>query len=219
GARMLSTRASSQVKRCRWVSHAEDPQLRRRIGSTRCPADLPILRAARWMILGLEPAAALAKSSVDRVSIMDDVHIIGVKLATEADARRDELDRMRRIPADLFKRAGDAGLFRQLICKELGGLGRSPAEWFCTGVEMARWEPSLAWVVTQGAGDMATYVAAGDPAFTSALLADQRAYIASSDNTVGALAPEDDGFRFGGRWGFCSGCHGATWVGGRGLFP
>ena len=150
---------------------------------------------------------------------MDDVHIIGVKLATEANARRDELDRMRRIPADLFKRAGDAGLFRQLICKDLGGLGRSPAEWFCTGVEMARWEPSLAWVVTQGAGDMATYVAAGDPAFTSALLADQRAYIASSDNTVGALAPEDDGFRFGGRWGFCSGCHGATWVGGRGQFP
>jgi len=153
------------------------------------------------------------------VPIVNDAHIMGTRLAKEADARRDELDHMRRIPADLFKRAGDADLFRQLVCKDRGGLGRSPAEWFCTGVEMARWEPSFAWVVTQGAGDMATYIAAGDPAFTSALLQDQRAYIASSDNTVGSLVPENDGFRFAGRWGFCSGCHGATWVGGRGQLP
>jgi alkylation response protein AidB-like acyl-CoA dehydrogenase len=138
----------------------------------------------------------------------DSVHATGVTLAKEADARREELDRVRRVPSDLFERAGDAGPFRQLLRRDLGGLGRSPAEWFCTSVEMARWEPSFAWVVAQGAGDLTTYIAAGDPAFTSALLVDQRAYIASSDNTVGTLVPEGDGFRFAGRWGFCSGCHG-----------
>ena len=147
-----------------------------------------------------------------------DAHRAGVDLAKEADARRAELDRERRVPDDLFRRAGEAGLFRQLLCAELGGLGRSPAEWFCTSVEMARWEPSFAWVVAQGAGDVATYVAAGDPAFTAAFLEDQGAYVSSSDNTIGTLVPEDDGFRFAGRVGFCSGCQGATWVGGRGRF-
>src|SRR4051794_31617274 len=110
--------------------------------------------------------------------MVDSVHTAGVILAKEADARRGELERERQVPKDLFQRAGDAGLFRQLLCTELGGLGRSATEWFQTSVDMARWEPSFAWVVAQGAGDVATYVAAGDSAFTSAFLADQRAYLA-----------------------------------------
>ena len=147
------------------------------------------------------------------------VHGAGVSLAKEADARRAELERERQIPADLFRRAADAGLFRQLICTELGGLGRSAVEWFRTGVQMARWEPSFAWVVTQGAGDHATYTASGDPAFTSVFLADPNAYSSSSDNGTGTLVPEGDGYRLEGRWGFCSGCQGATWVGGRATLP
>jgi hypothetical protein len=66
------------------------------------------------------------------------------------------------VPPDLFRRAADAGLFRQLICAELGGPGRIAVEWFRTGVEMARWEPSFSWVAPQAA---AAHVA-GDPAFT-----------------------------------------------------
>ena len=72
--------------------------------------------------------------------MIKDVHSVGVILAKEADARRSELERERRVPADLFHQAGEASLFRQLICTELGGLGRSAVEWFRTGVEMARWE-------------------------------------------------------------------------------
>ncbi len=36
---------------------------------------------------------------------------------------------------------------------------------------------------------------------------------------AGTLVPEGDGYRFNGRWGFCSGCQGATWVGGRAALP
>jgi alkylation response protein AidB-like acyl-CoA dehydrogenase len=123
------------------------------------------------------------------------------------------------VPPDLFRRAADAGLFRQLICTELGGLGMSAVEWFRIGVEMARWEPSFFWVVTQGAGDHATYIASGGPAFTSVFLADPNAYSSSSDNGTGTLVPEDGGYRLEGRWGFCSGCQGATWVGGLATLP
>jgi alkylation response protein AidB-like acyl-CoA dehydrogenase len=155
-------------------------------------------------------------SDLGEKAMVHEVHMAAIALAQEADGRRDELLRTRCIPPDLFKRAGEANLFRQLLCTQLGGLGRSPAEWFNTGIEMGRWEPSFSWVVTQGAGDLATYVAAGDPEFAKAFLADQGAYTASSDNPVGALVPEGDGYRFEGRWGFCSGCQGATWLGGFG---
>jgi alkylation response protein AidB-like acyl-CoA dehydrogenase len=148
-----------------------------------------------------------------------DLHDKAVSLAEEADARREELVRTRRIPSDLFKRAAEGGLFRQLVARRLGGLGLSPAEWFETGLNMARWEPSFAWVVTQGAGDIAMYLSAGETAFADALLADEAAYTASSDNGAGTLVPEGDGYRVEGRWGFCSGCQGATWVGGFAHFP
>lgn len=148
-----------------------------------------------------------------------DVHTTAVALAKEADGRREELVRARRIPSDLFQRAAEGGLFRQLLARQLGGLGRSPAEWFETGVGMARWEASFAWVVTQGAGDVATYVAASEGEFADAFLADRNVYSASSDNGTGTLVPDGNGYRVEGRWGFCSGCQGATWVGGYARFP
>lgn len=151
--------------------------------------------------------------------MVTDVHAIAIALAKEADGRREELLRERRIPQDLFRRAGEAKLFRQMLSRELGGLGRSPAEWFETGVAMARWEPSFAWVVNQGSGDLVTFVAAGDAAFAKEFLADQGAYTASSDNGQGTLVPDGDDYRVEGRWGFCSGCQGATWVGGYSTSP
>jgi alkylation response protein AidB-like acyl-CoA dehydrogenase len=149
----------------------------------------------------------------------DDIHAAAVSLAKEADARRAELERTRQVPPDLFRRAAEAGLFRQLICAELGGPGRSAVEWFRTGVEMARWEPSFSWVVTQGVADVTIFTASGDPAFASDLLANPHACVASSDNGAGTLVPEDDGYLVEGRWGFVSGCQGATWVGGLATLP
>jgi hypothetical protein len=72
-----------------------------------------------------------------------DLHDTAVSLAKEADARREELTRARCIPSDIFKRAADGGLFRQMVARQLGGLGVSPVEWFENGMHMARWEPSL----------------------------------------------------------------------------
>lgn len=100
----------------------------------------------------------------------NDLSFTAISLAKEAGTRREELQRGRRIPSDLSERAGDAGLFRQLLSTELGGLGRGAADWFRLGVDMVRWEPSFSWIITQAAGDMATYVAAADPSFTTALL-------------------------------------------------
>ena len=53
------------------------------------------------------------------------------------------------IPSDLLERAGEAGLYRQMLPVDRGGYGLTPSEWFLNGIEMARYEPSFAWIVTQ----------------------------------------------------------------------
>lgn len=150
------------------------------------------------------------------MSTTGDLTAAATALAQEARDRRLELDAGRCIPADLMERAGEAGLYRQMLPVDEGGHGLTPAEWFLNGIEMARHEPSFAWIVTQTSSDLVTFVAAGSPAFAEAFLADPGANTACSDISQGTLIPDGDGFRFSGRWGFCSGCQGATWLGGEG---
>ena len=150
------------------------------------------------------------------MSTTEDLTAAAMALAQEARERRVELDAGRCIPADLADRAGEAGLYRQMLPVEEGGYGLTPAEWFLNCVEMARYEPSFAWIVAQAASDLVTFVTAGSSAFAEAFLADRGANTACSDISQGTLIPDGDGFRFSGRWGFCSGCQSATWLGGEG---
>lgn len=85
------------------------------------------------------------------------------ELGAAADARTAELDVACRLPADLYAAALHSGLFRPLVAPEFGGNGAAPLQWFRTGVELAWYEASLAWVVTQGAAELGWIAAGGDP--------------------------------------------------------
>lgn len=135
-------------------------------------------------------------------------------LGQDADRRWTELDEGRRIPADLYQAALAAGLFRTLVPAELGGTGGSPVDWFRIGLELAWHEPSLGWVVTQGAAELGWVAAGGDPAWAAELLADPLGSSASTIAGIGELALDGDTATVGGRWGFDTGCTGATWIGG-----
>jgi alkylation response protein AidB-like acyl-CoA dehydrogenase len=75
-------------------------------------------------------------------------------------------------------------------------------------------EPSFGWIVAIGA-DVASYLASGTAAFAEECLADPACFIASSDAGRGTIVADGDGhYLVEGRWGFCSGSDGATWVGG-----
>ena len=139
------------------------------------------------------------------------------ELGAAADDRTAELRQQRRIPADLYRTAVDAGLFRQLIAADLGGLARTPLDWFRTGVELARHEASLGWVVTQGAAELGWIGAGADESWAHDVLADPAAVSASSGAGIGKLVVDGERSRFGGRWRFNTGCHGATWIGGTGI--
>lgn len=140
------------------------------------------------------------------------------RLGSAAEQRWQDLDRDCRVPADLHTAALDSGLFRALVPVELGGLGASALDWFRCGVEMARHEASLAWVVTQGAVELGYIAVGGDPTWASQVLADPRAVSASSIGGMGRLRREAEGLLFDGRWSFNTGAHVATWIGGLATF-
>lgn len=138
-------------------------------------------------------------------------------LGQEADRRWAELDAASELPTDLVHAALDAGLFRTLVPTELGGAATTPVDWFRIGVELARHEASLAWVVTQGAAELGWIGAGADERWATEVLADPRASSASSIAGLGELDADGATVSFGGRWRFNTGCTGATWIGGLSL--
>lgn len=135
-------------------------------------------------------------------------------LGQDADRRWRELDEARRLPADLYQTALAAGLFRTLVPTALGGTGSSPVDWFRIGLELAWHEPSLGWVVSQGAAELGWLTVASDPVFAREVLADPLGSSATTIAGVGELAIGGETATFGGRWAFDTGCTGATWIGG-----
>lgn len=176
---------------------------------------------ARWPL----PSPATAPGPL-RAAAVD---VAALALGEEAAAAIDVLDAERCLPPDLMRRAARVGLFRQLVPSEMGGLGAAPMDWFRRGVELARREPSFAWVVTQGAAELAWIAVGGDPEWAAKVLADPLASSASTVAGIGALRldpvgtdPERGGAlgstgptgMLSGSWGFDTGCQSATWIGG-----
>jgi indole-3-acetate monooxygenase len=143
-----------------------------------------------------------------------DVEALVTNLGGQADARTAELDQGCDIPADLYRTAAAAGLFRQLVTADLGGLDRTPLEWFRTGVELAWHEASFGWVITQGAAELGVIGAGADDAWARELLADPLATSASSTAGAGKLSIDGSTSRFGGSWAFNTGSANASWIGG-----
>lgn len=149
-------------------------------------------------------------TTVTETSVRDQLEALGA----EGARRRSEFDDGCRVPPDLYQHALRLGLFRQLVPEETGGLGCDPLDWFRTGRHLAHQEPSLGWVVTQGAAALGWLAAAGDPAWTCEVFLDPALATATSIAGSGTLEPDGADFVLEGTWSFVSGCEGASWLGG-----
>ncbi len=143
----------------------------------------------------------------DPTTVLDDLGI-------RADENWREHDAHGRLSDDLFDSIHSSGLLRALVPAAMGGGGATPVEWFGTGLALARHDPSLGWVVTQGAAELGWIAAAGDPAWAAEVLRHPRAASASTTAGLGHLKVDGRTARVGGRWPFNTGCHHATWIGG-----
>lgn len=125
--------------------------------------------------------------------------------------RSSEIERGRRVPADLSDRLGEAGLYRMLAPAAVGGEEVHPVTFARALEALATGDSAAAWTVMTGSttGLLLGYV---EPEFAREVLEDApKAALAGVFAPSGRAVPEDGGYRLSGRWQWGSGCENARW--------
>jgi alkylation response protein AidB-like acyl-CoA dehydrogenase len=119
-----------------------------------------------------------------------------------------------RIPPPLVAALYDAGVFKALLPREVGGLEAEPVEWLAMVEEFARIDSSVGWLAFIQSGVGLTFL---DPGRFERFRerGGGRLILAMSLGRIGGTAVRaDGGYRVTGRWPFASGSPFATWLGG-----
>ena len=124
----------------------------------------------------------------------------------------DRVEAERRLPAPLADALHDAGLFRMLLPRSLGGAELDPPTFVQVMEEVARADASTAWVLGQTAGCsmVAAYL---EPAVAKAIFGPPRGVLAWGSGPQGSAVRVEGGYRLTGSWSYASGIREATWVG------
>ena len=136
-------------------------------------------------------------------------------LAPTIAAAADEIEHRRRLPDPLVAALHEAGLFRMLLPRGLGGAELDPATFVQVTEAIAGADASTAWVVCQTNGcsmtaaylrpDVAREIFGGEPA----------GVLAWGPPTSSRAVVEDGGYRLSGTFTFASGSRHASWLGGQ----
>ena len=150
-----------------------------------------------------------AASSIQREDLIGSA----VSLLPEIRGMADEIDDTRQLPNRLVDRLADAGFFRMLLDRELGGLETDPLTAAQVVETLSTVSPSVGWVVM---------IVASTNFWTARVLPDESiAEIFTPGvpvNVVGNLVPHgqavkvDGGWRVSGQWPLGSGCAQADWM-------
>ena len=115
----------------------------------------------------------------------------------------------RRLADDLAGQLKAAGLLRALIPGAFGGPGWSLPDFLEALEILAAADASTAWCVAQGAVIGTTTLWLPEQTIRT-IWSDPDAAVANGPPGECVIAPEGDGYRVSGRWGFSSGCQHAT---------
>jgi alkylation response protein AidB-like acyl-CoA dehydrogenase len=124
----------------------------------------------------------------------------------------DQVETACRLPGPLADALHDAGLFRLLLPRALGGAELDPPTFVQVLEEVAKADASTAWVLGQTAGCsmVAAYLA---PGVAREIFGPPRGVLAWGSGPQGRAVPVDGGYRLTGSWSYASGIREATWVG------
>jgi alkylation response protein AidB-like acyl-CoA dehydrogenase len=124
----------------------------------------------------------------------------------------DQIDADRRLPRPLSDALHDAGMFRMLLPRSLGGAELDPPTFVQVMEEVAKADASTAWVLGQTAGCsmVGAYL---KPAVAKAIFGAPRGVLAWGSGPQGSAVAVDGGYRLTGSWSYASGLHEATWLG------
>jgi len=132
-------------------------------------------------------------------------------MAGELRGRADEIERARRIPADLSAGFARAGFYRMCVPEVYGGLELPPADTMYTIETLAQADGSAAWVVFIGATS-GSVLALLPPDSARAIFHTPEVMLGGVFAPRGKAVAETGGFRVNGRWQWGSGTQNADWV-------
>src|SRR5215468_1999997 len=159
----------------------------------------------------------MAISDPDAIEVTDgeDVSLVGIARSLEPLIREHaEVIEEGRIPPSLVDALHDAGVFKAMLAREVGGLEVEPAEWLQLIEELSRINASVGWNAFIQSGIGLTFL---DPERFERFRerGGGRLILAMNLGRMGGKAVKaDGGHRISGRWPFASGSPFATWLGG-----
>jgi alkylation response protein AidB-like acyl-CoA dehydrogenase len=158
---------------------------------------------------------AISNPGAVEVAYGDGASLIGIARSLEPLIREHaQALEERRIPAALVEALYDAGVFRAMLPREVGGLEAEPVEWLQMIEELTRINASAGWLAFIQSGVGLTFL---DPERFERFRerAGGRLMIAMSLGRIAGKAVKvSGGYRISGRWPFASGSPFATWLGG-----
>ena len=133
-------------------------------------------------------------------------------LAPLIRASAPETDALRELPRPLFEAMADAGLFKLVLPRTLGGFEMDLPSYIQVIEEIGRADASTGWVTNQ-VSIFATYAARMPTAAARAIWIDiPRSVVANTPQANAQAVVVPGGYRVTGRQGFSTGCRHASWL-------
>jgi alkylation response protein AidB-like acyl-CoA dehydrogenase len=124
----------------------------------------------------------------------------------------DRIDEKNELPADVLDAMFDAGMFKLLLPRAIGGHELKPTDFIQCVEAIAEGDASAAWCMNQGSGCSmaAAYLS---PEVASEIYGGKRDVVAWGQGPGAKAIRADGGWRVTGTWSFASGSRHATWLG------
>ncbi len=122
-----------------------------------------------------------------------------------------QIDEARELPRDIVDEMMNAGLFRLLVPKSLGGEEMDVLDYLDVVQTIAYADASAGWCLNQGAV-FATTSARAPRHLAEEVWGDPRTVVANGPPQGPHSLSTDNGFRLTGKWAFSSGCRHANWI-------
>ncbi|MBV8119120.1 MAG: acyl-CoA dehydrogenase family protein, partial [Alphaproteobacteria bacterium] len=139
---------------------------------------------------------------------LERARILGPQLAAAAV----EIERHRELPEPIVEALAQAGLFRLLLPRSLGGAELPPVAYVPVIEEIAKHDASVAWCLGQACGCTMTgaYL---KPDVARKIFGGPRGIVGWGPPGPGEARITPGGYSLTGTWSFASGSHHATWLG------
>ena len=140
-------------------------------------------------------------------------HVARAKAAAEiVRAAAGRIENARELPSDVHQALVDAGLFRLLLPRSIGGFETDITTFAEIAMIMAKADASTAWCIGQGGG-CAMSASFLEPAAADRLFGPRNAVLAWGAGVQGTAVEVQGGYKVSGNWSFASGSRNATLLG------